>query len=82
MILGARAVIIAGLIGAILLGAGMAFDTTAAWILGLIFVFGSIGWGVIDKTRRGAISPARCPSCDGLLSPSSPFCKHCGQRLN
>lgn len=81
VIVGTWFVVSAGLVGAILLGLGMAFDATAVMMLGFIAFFGGIGLGVAEKTRRGAVSPATCPECSGLLSPNAPYCKHCGARL-
>jgi hypothetical protein len=56
-------------------------DAYAAVILGLILAFGAVALGVARRSRSGAIGPARCPGCDGVVSPNAPYCKHCGARL-
>jgi len=56
-------------------------DAYAAVILGLILAFGAVALAVARRSRSGAIGPALCPGCDGVVSPNAPFCKHCGARL-
>jgi hypothetical protein len=56
-------------------------DAYAAVILGLILAFGAVALAVARRTRSGVIGPARCPGCDGVVSPNAPYCKHCGARL-
>ncbi|MGH2753971.1 MAG: hypothetical protein ACRDLB_06010 [Actinomycetota bacterium] len=78
MIVAVRLLVGAGIAGAILLGLGLGFDIGALVILGFIVMFGSLAIAVTDKMRSGAVRPATCPSCGGLVSPNAPHCKHCG----
>jgi hypothetical protein len=72
------AIVVAGVVVAAALGVGRSFDVTAAVLLLLI---GAVGWlaiAVARKSTAGSVQPALCERCGGLISPSSPFCKHCG----
>jgi hypothetical protein len=81
MVFGTRFLIVYGIVAAILLGIGMAFDVTALIILGGIVIVGAVGFGVVEKMRSGAVVPAQCPECGGLVSPNAPYCKHCSAPL-
>ncbi|MFP5298365.1 MAG: zinc ribbon domain-containing protein [Actinomycetota bacterium] len=81
MILGTWTIVAWGVIGAVLLGLGMALDITGLVILAFIVLVGGIGIGAVTKIRKGAVAPASCPNCGGLVSPNAPFCKHCGEPL-
>lgn len=81
MIVGTWTVVTWGVIGAVLLGIGMALDVTALVILALIVLIGGVGIGAVMKIRKGTVFPESCPSCGGLVSPNAPFCKHCGEPL-
>jgi hypothetical protein len=56
-------------------------DVYAAVILGLIVAVGALALAIAGRSRSGAIGPARCPGCEGVVSPNAPYCKHCGARL-
>ena len=56
-------------------------DLTGGIILALIFVMGALAVAVARRSTSGAVQPARCDSCDGLVSPNAPYCKHCGASL-
>jgi len=56
-------------------------DVYAAVILGLIVAFGAMSLAIARRSRSGAIGPALCSKCDGIVSPNAPYCKHCGARL-
>jgi hypothetical protein len=73
-----RILVVLGIVGAILLGLGLGFDSTSLIILGFIVMFGALAIAIADKARSGAVQPAQCPSCGGLVSPNAPHCKHCG----
>jgi hypothetical protein len=73
-----RIFVASGIVGAILLGLGLGFDSTALIILGFIVIFGALAVAIADKARSGAVSPSTCPMCGGLISPNAPHCKHCG----
>lgn len=81
MIAGTWAIVAWGVLGAILLGIGMAFDVTALVILALILLVGGIGLGAVAKIRKGTVEPGICPACGGLVSPNAPYCKHCNEPL-
>ena len=66
---------------AISVGLVAGLDAYAAVILGLIVAFGALALAIARRSRSGAIGPARCPSCDGVVSSNAPYCKHCGARL-
>jgi hypothetical protein len=66
---------------AISVGLVAGLDAYAAVILGLIVAFGALALAIARRSRSGAIGPARCSSCDGVVSSNAPYCKHCGARL-
>ena len=74
------AIVAAGTVMALALGIGQGFDPTSVTILVLILVVGGIAIAVADRSERGAVGPAHCEACGGVLSPNAPFCKHCGAR--
>ena len=74
----AVAIVIAGLAVALGLAVAAGLDATGAIILGLIVATGLLAIAVVRKTRQGAVAPAQCSECGGLLSPNAPYCKHCG----
>ena len=55
-------------------------DPTGLAILVLVFCLGALGIAVARRAGGGAVAPATCGECGGLLSPSSPYCKRCGAR--
>jgi hypothetical protein len=63
-------------------GIGAGLDVYAAVILGLIVAFGTLALAITGRSRSGAIGPARCPECEGAVSPNAPYCKHCAARVN
>lgn len=56
-------------------------DAYAAVMLGFILAFGWLAVAVARRSRGGAIVPARCRNCGGMMSRNAPYCKHCGARL-
>ncbi len=62
-------------------GLAAGLDVYAAAILGLILVFGALALAIARRTRSGAIVPASCTECGGVVSRNAPYCKHCGARL-
>lgn len=79
MIYGTWAVVGWGVVAALLLGLGMAFDITALIILGFITLTGWMAIAIAQKVRKGEGGPLSCPRCGGLSSPHAPFCQHCGE---
>jgi hypothetical protein len=75
---GVAFLVVLGVIAMILLGIGTGFDTGALIIIGFIALFGGLAIAVARKARTGAVAPATCASCGGLISPNAPYCKHCG----
>ena len=53
-------------------------DMTSAVILLLIFAMGALAIAVAHKRDSGRVGPAECSSCGGVISPTAPYCKHCG----
>ena len=68
----------AGVLLALALGFRQGFDTTSITILVFIATTGAVAIAAVQRSDRGAIRPARCSSCDGVISPHAPYCKHCG----
>ena len=66
---------------AVSVGIVAGLDVYAGVILGLIVAFGVLTLAIARRSRSGTIGPARCFKCDGIVSPNSPYCKHCGARL-
>ena len=66
---------------AVSIGVAAGLDLYAGVILGLILIFGALALAVARRSSGGAIGPTRCRECGGVLSPSAPYCKHCGARL-
>jgi hypothetical protein len=81
VVTGTYALVAWGVVAALLLGLGMAFDLTALIILGFIALTGWMAIGVARKMRAGSVGPRTCPHCGGLVAPSAPYCKHCLARL-
>lgn len=75
--------VIVGLAVALAASVGVAagLDAYAVVVLGLIVVLGWLAISVARRSRRGAITPARCAECGGVGSRNAPYCKHCGARL-
>ena len=50
--------------------------------VGILVAIIAVGGAAIAGTRRmGRVEPRACRECGGLVSPNSPYCKHCGARL-
>ena len=71
-------VVAAGVALAVALGVAAGFDLLALVLLALIAVFGVLGVVVARRAQTGMVVPGRCSECGGLVSPSAPYCKHCG----
>jgi hypothetical protein len=71
-------VIVAGIVLTFLVGLDRGFDATSALIFLLIVAVGALGIAVARRSRSGDVAPTRCRHCGGLMSPSAPYCKHCG----
>lgn len=67
-----------GLALALALGLRQGFDATSAAIFAFSVVVGAVAIAAVRRSERGAVRPARCSSCDGVISPHAPYCKHCG----
>ena len=72
------ALVVAGMALAVALGISYGFDTTGVVILAFVVAFGALSVAVVRTKALNRVVPARCHDCDGLISPSSPYCKHCG----
>ena len=70
--------IVAGVALAVALGIRYGFDATSVVILAFAALFGGLAVAVVRKKGLNRVAPARCLDCDGLISPNSPYCKHCG----
>lgn len=80
-----RSVAVAIVILGIALVTGLAvvvgLDMTGAMILVFTFALGALAIAVARRSATGAVQPAECPSCRGVVSPNAPYCKHCGAEL-
>lgn len=75
------AVVVLGLAVAIATGANYGFDPTAVVYLALMVAVGGLAIAIAGRSERRTIGPARCPECDGLVSPNASYCKHCNATL-
>jgi hypothetical protein len=62
-------------------GLAAGLDVFAAALLAFIVFVGGLALAAAWRTRSKRVGPARCPHCDGVVSPNAPYCKHCGARL-
>lgn len=69
----------AGIAAAGVLGIAGGFDVASVLMLLLIVGLGILGIAIARRASAGDVTPAHCASCDGVISPSAPYCKHCGQ---
>lgn len=71
-------VFIAGI--ALILGGALGSGFDAVTIVILVAALGTAWLGIAVSRRfsSGAVAPAECAECGGLIAPSSPYCKHCG----
>ena len=74
-------IVVGGLCAVVLAAAAGGFDAMGGILLVLIVAVAALAVSVARKARSGAIGPAECPACGGLVSPRAPYCKHCGERL-
>lgn len=75
------AIVVLGLALSVILAVATGLDVTGAVILGLLIGAGALAIAVARKSGSGAVNPAECPDCRGLVSPNAPYCKHCGADL-
>lgn len=81
MRIAALVVLIVGIALALMLAVDAGGDPITLAILSLVLATGVLGIAVVRRSGSGAVGPARCPVCDGLISPNAPYCKHCGEPL-
>lgn len=67
-----------GLAAMVGLGLARGFDSTMLILLLFGLGVAVMGVAVARRFSAGAIEPAQCTQCGGVLAPSSPYCKHCG----
>ena len=68
----------AGIALIVLGGLGAGFDTVTIVILVAALGTAYLGIAIARMFSTGAVRPAQCAECGGLVAPSSPYCKHCG----
>ena len=71
--------VVLSIIEAIVLGVGVGLDVAALAILATLIAVGVLAVVVARKSEGGAVGPATCSACGGLISPNAPYCKHCGE---
>lgn len=74
----AVAIVVAGIALSTAIGAAAGFGLVSVILLGVIVACGALVIAIVTKSRTGAVGPAACSRCGGLISPNAPFCKHCG----
>lgn len=57
---------------------GGQLDAYAAVLLGFIVGLGWLSVALARRMKKGSVAPGECAECGGLVSPQSPYCKHCG----
>jgi hypothetical protein len=72
------AVFILGIAAIVAGGIRSGFDMTTVVLLLLAIALAVVGVAAARRFSSGAVCPAQCSQCGGLLAPSSPYCKHCG----
>jgi len=74
----AIAIVLLGLALSLGLALVVGLDVMGAVILLVLAGTGALAIAVSRKSATGAVNPAECASCGGLISPNAPYCKHCG----
>ena len=75
------ALVLSGTAASVVAGWRAGVDLPAAFILAAIASFAAVSIALVRRTNRGAGRPRLCHECEGLVSYSAPYCKHCGARL-
>jgi hypothetical protein len=75
------ALVVAGLLVALLVAAGRGLDATAIVMLAAMAAVGALAVVAARRASRGVVAPDRCPACGGLNSATAANCSHCGVRL-
>jgi F0F1-type ATP synthase assembly protein I len=78
----ATALVVAGVVLAVVLAARSGLDPLGAVLLSLIVGLGALVIAIARRASRGSVAPERCSRCGGLVSAHAPYCKHCGQPLD
>lgn len=81
MIVAVRVVVLLGLAAVAALAVANGLDATGVVMAALVVALGVVALAAGRKIRSGGVSPGRCGSCGGLVSPHAPYCKHCGEPL-
>jgi hypothetical protein len=71
----------AGLALALAYGLARGFDALSVVLLISLSGLGALGITVARRARAGTVMPHACVECGGVVSPSAPYCKHCGAPL-
>ena len=75
----AIAVVLVGTAVALTIGLAAGMDRVALILFGFILGAGVLVLAAVGRMRGGSITPGHCALCEGLISPNSPYCKHCGE---
>lgn len=81
MIVAARVVVLLGFAAVAALAVANGLDAGGVVIAGIVLAVGIVVLAAGRKVGSGAVTPGRCESCGGLVSPHAPYCKHCGAGL-
>jgi hypothetical protein len=74
----AIAIVVAGIALVVSIAFIAGGDVATVLYVAPIVLLGTVVVSVALKTRGGAVRPAECWNCGGLVSPNAPSCKHCG----
>ena len=73
------AIVVIGIALSLSVGVTRGIDAVSLALLALLVAVGALAVAVARKSSTGEAGPASCRSCGGLISHSSPYCKHCGR---
>ena len=74
-------IVVLGLTLSAALAIAAGVDPTGVVIFGFLVAAGVLAIAVARKSGSGAVKPAECPACGGLISPNAPYCKHCSASI-
>ena len=78
----AVAIVIVGIALVVSVAFAAGVDTASILYVAPVVLLGVVVIAAAVKMRAGRVRPYECTDCGGLISPNSPYCKHCGARLD
>lgn len=74
----AIAIVVVGIALVVSLAFAAGVDTASILYVAPVVLLGFVVIAAAAKMRAGRVRPYECTNCGGLISPNSPYCKHCG----